>query len=98
MEMLLGFLADSAGVMGMLPASWSSMGMLEELYLSSNELSGTLPRQWSALGNLDYLDISGNQLTGTIPEVSRITAKETDSSLCCVVLMLTSVRDRCMRE
>ena len=40
------------------------MAALEELDLSSNELSGALPADWSGAGSLILLYLQNNDLTG----------------------------------
>lgn len=52
---------------GSLPASWSSLTAVSQLFLQSNALTGTLPAAWSTLSKLSTLNLAYNQLTATLP-------------------------------
>lgn len=69
LERLYHFQGDNAGLVGPLPAEWSTLNGLEDIDLGLNRLTSTLPGQWSALSSLRALDLSGNQLEGGIPLV-----------------------------
>ncbi|GEM_PF-5330442 len=61
-----------SGVVGLIPASLSSLTNLERLNLGYNgSLTGNIPNL-SALTKLSYLDLSSNKLTGNIPDMSSL--------------------------
>eukprot|EP00873_Tetraselmis_striata_P009883 jgi/Tetstr1/430147/TSEL_019980.t1 len=49
-----------------LPALWSLLDTLQEIYLYDNDLTGGLPDSWAALTNLKYLSLYDNDLTGDL--------------------------------
>ena len=50
-----------------LPAAYSTLTGLQQLYLSNNHLTGSLPAAYSALTGLQQLYLSNNYLTGSLP-------------------------------
>jgi len=56
------------GIEGTVPASWTNITQLEQLWFSNNKMSGTLPESWSVWKNLEELHMENNLLTGTLPD------------------------------
>ena len=58
---------ESRGLTGEIPAAFSALSYLEELWLHDNRLTGGIPAELGSLVNLEWLWLYDNRLTGTIP-------------------------------
>eukprot|EP00775_Hariotina_reticulata_P015368 gene15368-biopygen16523 len=56
------------GMVGTLPADWSNLLQLQDVWLSNNSLTGTLPPSWGQLKQLKVLSLWGNKLSGPLPD------------------------------
>jgi hypothetical protein len=58
----------SNALTGTLPAEWSQMAIMNQLWLFSNKLSGPLPASWSSWDQIRDLSLNNNGLSGQIPK------------------------------
>ena len=56
------------GLSGEIPAALGGLGMLEELWLYTNQLTGSIPPEMGNLANLNWLFLADNKLSGQIPD------------------------------
>ncbi len=57
-------------VTGSIPEEIGTLGQLQQLQISNQQLSGNLPSTITNLSGLTELDLSGNQLSGSVPAMS----------------------------
>jgi hypothetical protein len=53
-------IGDQAGITGTLPADWSRLQQMEELWLGNNGLTGTIPSSWGSVVGLKVLYLFKN--------------------------------------
>jgi hypothetical protein len=60
-------ISDQPGIIGKLPADWSSLIGLQDIRVPNNSLSGSIPSSWGSFSNLKVLMLYMNRLSGQVP-------------------------------